>query len=150
MRLTKIARGRAAFASRGDNSGTHAREGDLWRLTGLEPAEPWYTVAQAGMLPTLQLASERGAYTLTDIATYLVNQDRLQLKILVRGDARLENRYAVIAVNPGQAERCQLRGRHGLHRLRHLGRHTGGHRRLRPQRVRCVALRTLARGGGAE
>jgi len=108
--LTKIARGRAAFASRGDNSGTHAREQDLWRLTGLEPTEPWYTALHAGMLPTLQLASERGAYALTDIATYLVNQDRLQLKILVRGDARLENRYAVIAVNPAKLSGVNYEG----------------------------------------
>jgi tungstate transport system substrate-binding protein len=108
--LTKIARGRAAFASRGDNSGTHARERDLWRLTGLEPTEPWYTASQAGMLPTLVHASESGAYALTDLATYLVNQDRLQLKILVRGDARLENRYAVIAVNPAKLSGINYEG----------------------------------------
>jgi len=108
--LTKIARGGAAFASRGDNSGNHARERDLWRLTGIEPTEPWYTVLHAGMLPTLQLASERGAYALTDVATYLVNQQRLQLKILVRGDARLENRYAVIAVNPAKLSGVNYEG----------------------------------------
>jgi len=100
--LTQIARGRAAFASRGDDSGNHARERDLWRLTGVEPTEPWYTVLHAGMLPTLQHASERGAYALTDVATFVVNQQRLQLEVLVRGDARLENRYAVIAVNPAK------------------------------------------------
>jgi tungstate transport system substrate-binding protein len=108
--LTKIARVGAAFTSRGDNSGTHARERDLWRLAGLEPTEPWYTVAQAGMLPTLEHASERGAYALTDIATYLVNRERLQLKILVRGDARLENRYAVIAVNPSKLSGVNYEG----------------------------------------
>ena len=108
--LTKIARGGAAFASRGDHSGTHTRERDLWRLTGLEPTEPWYTVVHAGMLPTLVHASERGAYALTDLSTYLVNRDRLQLKILVRGDARLENRYAVIAVNPAKLSGVNYEG----------------------------------------
>ena len=108
--LTKIAAGRAAFASRGDDSGNHARERDLWRLTGIQPTEPWYTVLHAGMLPTLQHASERGAYVLTDVATYLVNQERLQLKILVRGDARLENRYAVIAANPAKLSGVNYEG----------------------------------------
>jgi tungstate transport system substrate-binding protein len=108
--FTKIARGRAAFASRGDDSGNHARERDLWRLAGLEPVEPWYAVLHAGMLPTLQDASERGAYALTDVATYLVHQQRLQLEILVRGDARLENRYAVIAVNPAKLSGINYEG----------------------------------------
>ncbi|HKO93502.1 MAG TPA: substrate-binding domain-containing protein, partial [Polyangiaceae bacterium] len=108
--LTKIARGGGAFVSRGDDSGNHAREQDLWRLTGIEPAEPWYTVLHTGMLPTLVHASERGTYALTDVATYLVNRERLQLKVLVRGDARLENRYAVIAVNPAKLNGINYEG----------------------------------------
>jgi tungstate transport system substrate-binding protein len=108
--LTKIARSRAAFVSRGDNSGTHARERDLWRLTGLEPTASWYMVSEAGMLPTLVHASKTGAYTLTDTASYIANREQLQLKALVGGDARLENRYAVIAVNPAKLSGVNYEG----------------------------------------
>jgi tungstate transport system substrate-binding protein len=67
--LRKIAGRAAPFVSRGDNSGTHNLERDLWRLAGLEPKGPWYLESGQGMGPTLTIASDKAAYTLTDRGT---------------------------------------------------------------------------------
>jgi len=96
----KLATGRHQFVSRGDESGNHARELELWKLAGLEPRAPWYESLDAGMWVTLQRASDSGAYALSDLPTYVVVRDKLRMSILVGGDGRLQNRYAVIAVNP--------------------------------------------------
>lgn len=90
----------APFVSRGDESGNHDREREIWKLAGVEPGPPWYTRLGAGMWPTLEQASVRGAYALTDLPTYIVNRQNLRSVVLVQGDERLQNRYAVIAVNP--------------------------------------------------
>lgn len=82
------------FASRGDNSGTHKAELNLWKKAGLDPrtAMPGgYIETGQGMGATLTIASEKGAYTLTDRATYLANKGNLQLDILVEGDTSLLN-----------------------------------------------------------
>jgi tungstate transport system substrate-binding protein len=100
----------AAFASRGDNSGTHAKELGLWENAGIkEPdKESWYIQTGQGMLNTINIAAERNAYTLTDRGTFIkyeANHDgNPPLVILVEGDESLFNQYSVIAVNP---ERCQ-------------------------------------------
>jgi tungstate transport system substrate-binding protein len=100
----------AAFASRGDNSGTHAKELELWENAGIkEPdKESWYIQTGQGMLNTINIAAERNAYTLTDRGTFIkyeANHDgNPPLVILVEGDESLFNQYSVIAVNPG---RCQ-------------------------------------------
>jgi tungstate transport system substrate-binding protein len=98
--LLQLSRARAPFVSRGDQSGTHMRELSLWKLAEVEPEPSWYTQLHAGMLGTLTEASTAGAYTLSDLPTFLMNQAPLALKVLVRGDARLRNPYGVIAVNP--------------------------------------------------
>jgi len=65
-------RGRAIFISRGDGSGTHFKELSIWKKTGLDPrGKPWYLEAGAGMDQVLIMSNERGAYTLSDISTYL-------------------------------------------------------------------------------
>lgn len=98
--LRKIAAAGATFVSRGDNSGTHQMELQLWQAAGLAPVgRSWYLESGQGMGATLKLASEKAAYTLTDRGTYLANRGNLQLVILVEGDAVLLNVYHVIIVN---------------------------------------------------
>ncbi len=93
-----IARAGALFISRGDDSGTHARERELWSAAGLEPGGSWYREAGQGMGAVLMMASERRAYTLTDRGTFLSLQDRLRLSVRVEGDPRLRNPYSVTVV----------------------------------------------------
>jgi tungstate transport system substrate-binding protein len=93
----------ATFVSRGDNSGTNAKELALWKSAGLDPAgakSTWYLSTGQGMGATLTVASEKSAYTLTDRATYLANKANLQLDLLVEKDNSLLNVYHVITVNP--------------------------------------------------
>jgi tungstate transport system substrate-binding protein len=98
--FTRIAGQGAAFVSRGDESGTHAREKDIWRLAGIEPQGDWYIRAGAGMGPVLRMAGEKRAYTLTDRGTYLTLRQGLDLDVLHEGDPLLVNPYSVIVVNP--------------------------------------------------
>lgn len=98
--LIKIADAQAQFISRGDDSGTHKKELILWQDAGVIPEGEWYQEAGQGMGATLKIASEKGAYTLTDRATYLANQEILELAILFEGDPMLLNVYHVITVNP--------------------------------------------------
>ena len=88
----------ATFISRGDDSGTHRKELDLWRAAGVQPAAPWYLEAGQGMGEVLTIASEKGSYTLTDRATFLAMRAKLSLEVLFEGDARLFNQYGVIPV----------------------------------------------------
>lgn len=98
--FTKIANAQSPFISRGDKSGTNTMELNLWKKAPITPAGDWYVESGQGMGATLKIASEKGAYTLTDRATYLANKDTLSLAILVEGDAALLNVYHVITVNP--------------------------------------------------
>jgi len=95
--------GRALFVSRGDRSGTHVRELSLWRLAGLSPeGRPWYLEAGQGMSETLVIAAEKGAYTLSDIGTYLKlsREGRLPgMKILYSGGKELINVYSAYLVS---------------------------------------------------
>ena len=98
--------GKALFVSRGDNSGTHQREMLLWSRTGLDPVgEPWYLESGSGMAKTLLLANEWGAYTLTDIGTFLklkVEGKLSYLEVLIDKGELLENVYSVYLVNPSK------------------------------------------------
>ena len=98
--FTAIATAQAPFVSRGDDSGTHKKELGIWTALGLTPEGDWYVESGQGMGATLTIASEQGAYTLTDRATFLANQSGLSLEILVEGDIALLNIYHVIVVNP--------------------------------------------------
>lgn len=97
--MAKIASSKAVFVSRGDDSGTHKMELNLWNKAGVEPAGQWYLETGQGMGETLRVASEKIGYTITDRATYLAQRDTLELEILVEGDASLLNIYSVIVVN---------------------------------------------------
>ncbi len=98
--LSMISKKKAPFASRGDDSGTHKKELELWQAAGVEPAGDWYKSVGQGMGATLNFASEQKAYTMTDRATYLSMMDNLDLVILVEGDEIMFNQYGVIKVNP--------------------------------------------------
>ena len=127
--LDKIARAKAAFVSRGDDSGTHTKEQALWKATGL-PIETqtteiikkgkkkgltlqypgglgrWYLSIGQGMGKTLTYAEEKQAYTLADRATYLKykhgRKQGLDLEILCEGDPLLHNPYGIIPINPNK------------------------------------------------
>ena len=104
--LQAIKATQAIFTSRGDNSGTHKKELSLWKAAEIPvpEKESWYVQTGQGMLATINIAAERGGYTMTDRGTYIKYEDNLKgnppLKILAEGDAALLNQYSVIAVNP--------------------------------------------------
>lgn len=98
--LKKIADANALFISRGDNSGTHAKEKVLWKQAGIDPSgQRWYQETGLGMGQTLNVAAEKNGYTLADRGTYLALKKNIPLEILVEGDAILLNIYHVIEVN---------------------------------------------------
>lgn len=142
----RIASKRSAFASRGDNSGTHARELQLWATAGVLPdSSTAYLSLGQGMAETLLAAHERGAYVLSDKATYLALKARVQLKlaILYTGDPILQNQYGVILVrdarNPkgGRAFARWLIGVHAQQFIRAFGQAEFGQSLFEPNAKRC-------------
>ncbi|MGB2814669.1 MAG: substrate-binding domain-containing protein [Dehalococcoidales bacterium] len=105
--------GSGSFVSRGDDSGTHAKEKSIWQKAGYEyeavqQAGIWYIEAGTGMGPTLMMASEKQGYTLTDMGTYLAYKGKLELVPIVdKGDILL-NVYSAIAVNPEQVPKTNI------------------------------------------
>lgn len=102
------------FVSRGDNSGTHSREKAIWKKAGYEygtvqNSGSWYVEAGRGMGPTLLMADEMGAYTLTDAGTFLAYKSNLKLLPLVQKEEALLNVYAVLAVNPEKHSRANIK-----------------------------------------
>jgi tungstate transport system substrate-binding protein len=106
-------KGNAVWVSRGDNSGTHSKEKSLWAEAGLDlqvlknelsgdKGSPWYIEAGAGMTATLQLANQKDAYTLTDVATYLKNYKNGNIELLKIVDSGKDtlNVYSAIIVDP--------------------------------------------------
>ena len=106
----KIAASGATFVSRGDNSGTNTKELALWMSAGITPKGSWYIESGQGMGATLQIASEKTGYTLTDTATFLSSQANLALEALVKSDSSLINIYSVIAVNPAKWPKVNAAG----------------------------------------
>ncbi|MGH6629416.1 MAG: extracellular solute-binding protein, partial [Burkholderiales bacterium] len=103
--LQTIKAAQAPFASRGDKSGTHFAELELWKLAGVDIAKdkgPWYRDTGSGMGPTLNTAAGMNAYALTDRGTWLSFKNRGELVISVEGDQRLFNQYGVMLVNPAK------------------------------------------------
>lgn len=102
--MKSIAATQARFISRGDNSGTEQMEKNYWKTLGIDHAsllkQRWYVSAGQGMGEVLMMAGEMRAYTLTDRATYVRYRERIDLPILMSGDARMFNPYGIIAVNP--------------------------------------------------
>lgn len=103
--LTMIADARAAFASRGDDSGTHKKERRLWKAAGVDvdaSSGSWYRETGSGMGATLNAAVGMGAYALTDRATWISFKNKGDFKVQVEGDKALFNQYGVILVNPAK------------------------------------------------
>lgn len=109
--LKRIAQAGSLFLSRGDNSGTHAKEKKLWKATGITPdGQKWYQQTGLGMGDTLNVAAEKKGYTLADRGTYLSLRKKLGLEILVEGDAKLLNVYHVIELNPAKWPKINAAG----------------------------------------
>jgi tungstate transport system substrate-binding protein len=106
----KIAAVGARFVSRGDKSGTHTLELNLWKQAGVTPGAPWYIESGQGMGATLGIADDRQAYTVTDRATLLAFSKRVRLATMVEGDRPLLNIYSVMEVNPANGPNVNTRG----------------------------------------
>ena len=103
--LKRIKVADAPFVSRGDRSGTHIAELELWKLAGIDIATdkgPWYRDTGQGMGPALNSASAMNAYVLSDRGTWISFRNRGELAIAVEGDKRLFNQYGVMLVNPAK------------------------------------------------
>jgi len=103
--LKKIKAASAPFVSRGDKSGTHIAELDLWKAAGIDIATekgPWYRDTGQGMGPALNTAAAMNAYILSDRGTWISFKNRGELAIAVEGDKRLFNQYGVMLVNPAK------------------------------------------------
>jgi tungstate transport system substrate-binding protein len=109
--LKKIAAAGTLFLSRGDNSGTHAKEKKLWQTAEVNPAgKKWYQETGLGMGQTLNVAAEKKGYTLADRGTYLALKKNIPLEILVEGDAILLNIYHVMEVNSAKWPKVNTAG----------------------------------------
>jgi len=94
-----------SFVSRGDKSGTHTAELNLWKAAGIDIAQDkgaWYKEIGQGMGAALNTAASMNGYVLADRGTWLAFKNRGDLEILVEGDRRLFNQYGIILVNPAQ------------------------------------------------
>lgn len=109
--MKRIAMTGALFTSRGDNSGTHAKEKGLWKAAAISPdGQKWYQQTGLGMGQTLNVASEKRGYTLTDRATFLALKKNLGLIILSEGDSKLLNIYHVIELNQTRSPKVNAAG----------------------------------------
>lgn len=108
--LTAIANSQSTFLSRGDDSGTHKKELQLWKQASVQPNGDWYVSTGKGMGDTIVMANEMLGYTLADRATYLSMSKDIDLEIVSEGDPQLFNQYGVIAVNPEKNDKINKRG----------------------------------------
>ncbi len=106
----KIATAEALFLSRGDQSGTNTKELSLWTSAGIQPSGTWYQETGQGMGATLNVASDKQGYTLSDRGTYLAQKANLGLELLVEGDKALFNQYHVIVVDPKKHSNVNAEG----------------------------------------
>ena len=100
--MKKISQTKSRFIARGDDSGTHKKEQQLWRLAGIQPQGNWYLSVGQGMGAVLQIAHDKLAYTLADRGTWLAYAGNTGLKVVFENDADLFNPYHVILVNPAK------------------------------------------------
>lgn len=111
--MGKFSAGKMTFVSRGDNSGTHKKETSLWKNAKMTvpDKEKWYIQTGQGMISTINVATEKSAYTLTDRGTYIKfannHKGNPPLVVLVEGDPGLFNQYSLIAVNPAKCKNAK-------------------------------------------
>jgi len=101
--LKRISEKKVTFISRGDKSGTHVAEMELWGKAGIKPSGSWYVIYEKGAegnVPTLKFTDQKGAYTVIDRATFLTLKDQIKLMVLVEKDEALLNYISLIPVNP--------------------------------------------------
>jgi tungstate transport system substrate-binding protein len=99
---SKIASARQKFFSRGDSSGTHKKEMDIWKKAGISPSGDWYVVTKDFMTATLKRANDEKGYFMTDSSTWVAEHTSLPgLKILFRGDQFLVNTYHTLCQPDG-------------------------------------------------
>jgi tungstate transport system substrate-binding protein len=98
----QFAAAQTGFISRGDESGTHQKEKEIWHAAGVTPSGSWYVSAGQGMGEVLIMASERQAYTLADRGTYGAFAQKESLTVVCENDPVLFNPYTIIAVNPAR------------------------------------------------
>ena len=101
----RVRSAQAPFVSRGDRSGTHFAELEIWKAAGIDIAKdkgPWYRDTGQGMGPALNTAAGMSAYILSDRGTWLSFKNRGDLAVLVEGDKRLFNQYGIMLVNPAK------------------------------------------------
>lgn len=108
--LKSIESSQSTFLSRGDDSGTHKKELQLWKQAAIEPKGDWYVSTGKGMGETIMMADELLGYTLADRATYLSMSKDIDLEIVSEGDPQLFNQYGVIAVNPKKNKQINKQG----------------------------------------
>lgn len=110
--LKKIMDSGSLFISRGDKSGTHVAEMELWGKAGIKPAGSWYAVYEKGAegnVPTLKYTDQKEAYTVIDRATYISIKSQIKLSILVEGDDALLNYISLIPVNPQKCPKVNVK-----------------------------------------
>jgi len=110
--LKKIAETGSLFITRGDKSGTHIAEMDLWKAAEIKPTGPWYLTYEKGSegnAPTLRFTDQKRAYTVIDRATVLALKKDIKLEILVAGDEALLNRISLIPVNPQKCPQANFK-----------------------------------------
>jgi len=101
----KVRAMQASFVSRGDRSGTHFSELEIWKAAGIDIAKEkgsWYRDTGQGMGPALNTAAGMNAYILADRGTWLSFKNRAELRIVLEGDPRLFNQYGIILVSPAK------------------------------------------------
>lgn len=107
--LRQLAEAGAPFASRGDRSGTHSKELELWKAAGADPPPSHRLETGQGMAETLRVCSEKRAYTLADRGTYLALRKTLDLVPISEGALALRNPYAVIVVSSSKFPKVHAR-----------------------------------------
>ncbi|PKN06607.1 MAG: tungsten ABC transporter permease [Deltaproteobacteria bacterium HGW-Deltaproteobacteria-7] len=110
--LKKIMDSGSLFISRGDKSGTHVAEMELWGKAGIKPAGSWYSVYEKGSegnVPTLKYTDQKDAYTVIDRATYLSIKDKIKLAVLVEGDDAMLNFISLIPVNTAKCPKVNAK-----------------------------------------
>ncbi|MFZ2224141.1 MAG: substrate-binding domain-containing protein [Candidatus Deferrimicrobium sp.] len=95
-----IAAKESPFISRGDESGTHVKEKEIWAAAGIVPRGAWYIEAGQGMGEVITMATQKRGYTLSDRGTYIAFRKKTDLVVVLQGDKALWNPYGIISVNP--------------------------------------------------
>ncbi|MDI6732485.1 MAG: substrate-binding domain-containing protein [Planctomycetota bacterium] len=106
----RIYQTKSRFVSRGDNSGTHNCEMEIWKRCGIKPVYPGYLESGQGMSATIRIASEKQCYTLVDSGTYSAMRKHLVLTVCSDFNKELRNPYSIIKLNPEKIKGVNVQG----------------------------------------